>query len=885
MIRGAAPAAVLCLVLAGCGPFASFQDAQNRSDEPAGVLGDGRSVGERFDVHCGDVSALDVQIARYPTVADTGGTITFAVDSLGATVQRLAEVTYREADLTANEWIRLPIQSAESPPPTTLQLTATASDPDIAPTTVWATSHLASPDVTRYLGSQKVPGALTLRPYCDQPPLEIARTTLVRVSRDGLLWPVAVFLCVLPGLLLVHVLNRKIPDVATRLGLAAGWSVLLAPLTLVALTPARAASFGGVVLLTVGALGLIVVLRHQRGSITAFAKPDRTKSSFPAEPQSDEARDESNRTKSDHGHGVRLRPARPASVALIATVGAVVVRLVTARDLIAPMWVDSVQHSYIVGLILQSGGVPTTFGVASPTEPFDYHFGFHALAAFAAELSGASPAASVLAVGQILSTLLPLSVYTFARQMVRSDRAGAIAALLVALVTTQPTYSTTWGRYPELAGLVALPAVFAAVRLDPTRDWSWSRLILGTIALTGVFLTHPRIAVLVATLLAADTVVATVRLHRRRWPPDRDSVERVVKAIAQFASTVCLTGLLLLPWLARLRQSFNGFAGTPLDWQPINFPLTDAAAGPDGVVLGLAIVGVVVAIARGRSGGWVMVGWCALTLVAANPLAFHLSIFPWLSNESVAIALFFPGSVFAGYAIAALGDLLHFTTWPGSLRAAAGIGAIAAALSQTPGLVGAIHPCCTLLNPADVEAMSWVAQNTPSDARFLIDAREWSPGIWAGVDAGYWLWVLGPRQTTVPPLFYANGPTESREEVNQLAAAVERDAGVPADLARDARGAGARYVFVGSQGGPIDPGGLLGSSEFREVYGRDGAWVFEVVPAVGLGETTGFSGTDVVTGDVAPGGVTRSTVTEMTPVASGSPSRTKAAGLRSTTWG
>src|SRR5262249_44718432 len=195
-------------------------------------------------------------------------------------------------------------------------------------------------------------------------------------------------------------------DLAARLGSAVGWSVLLAPLALAAATPFHLGDDVGWLLLAGGAIALAVGVASPPFE---GVRPFR-----------------------------RLALASAATLARLATLVALGIRGITAKDLAAPAWGDSVQHAYVTQLILESGGVPATYGPLVPSQVFDYHFGFQTLAAAAAAVSCATAADAVLAVGQILSGLVCLSTYRFARRLTGRPAARAIAAVPVGLVPTEP---------------------------------------------------------------------------------------------------------------------------------------------------------------------------------------------------------------------------------------------------------------------------------------------------------------------------------------------------------------------------------------------------------------------------------------------------------------
>src|SRR5262249_42499012 len=68
---------------AGCGPFVDQSNLQDRADEPAGDLGSGGSVAERFVARCDGLTAVDVQLAVYPSLPRQNGQITIALRPVG----------------------------------------------------------------------------------------------------------------------------------------------------------------------------------------------------------------------------------------------------------------------------------------------------------------------------------------------------------------------------------------------------------------------------------------------------------------------------------------------------------------------------------------------------------------------------------------------------------------------------------------------------------------------------------------------------------------------------------------------------------------------------------------------------------------------------------
>ncbi|MBI3941632.1 MAG: hypothetical protein HY326_01345, partial [Chloroflexi bacterium] len=168
-----------------------------------------------------------------------------------------------------------------------------------------------------------------------------------------------------------------------------------------------------------------------------------------------------------------------------------------------PAWIDGVHHAWITQLINLDQRLPSDFGPLLPAAPFLYHFGFHALAALPAATGVASAAYSVLVAGQLLSLLVTLQVAAWAGHMLPSwPWAPVGAALVTGCLSLFPAYFVNWSRYPQLAGLVLLPALALLCAAFPIPARRRHHLLITFLA-AGLALTHYRMALVAACVLFA----------------------------------------------------------------------------------------------------------------------------------------------------------------------------------------------------------------------------------------------------------------------------------------------------------------------------------------------------------------------------------------------
>jgi hypothetical protein len=427
-----------------------------------------------------------------------------------------------------------------------------------------------------------------------------------------------------------------------------------------------------------------------------------------------------------------------------------------------------------------------------------------------------------------------------------------------------PMYYVNWGRYTQLAGQVILPVaiylVWVTLEAEPrifdlpvsAGETNWSkwrhripydagRMALTCLILGGLALTHYRILIFAILFIAAFFIL---RIRRETWR-------------ALLARTFWIgigAGLLFLPWF------IHTFAGkitltfaTQLTTQAESVSIATQQYNAIGdlssylpTLLWLILpVSIIWGLWRREKGVALISLWSILILLAANPQWLRLPGEGALSNFAVFIAAYIPVSVLAGYL---LGQLTSYKLKSESAPKSFALALLISMFVFAVGLWGAherlsdlqVMPDALVTRP-DIQAAEWIQENTPQDARFLVNSFfAYGDTLIVGSDGGWWLPLLARRQTTLPPINYGSegGPRPDYTLwVNSLTAEIQNKGIAHPDVLALLHARGVAYVYVGQRQGRVNYGGpymlepkqLLASPNFRLVFHQDRVWVFEIV--------------------------------------------------------
>jgi hypothetical protein len=441
-----------------------------------------------------------------------------------------------------------------------------------------------------------------------------------------------------------------------------------------------------------------------------------------------------------------------------------ITRFWAMRTLEAPLWADSVQHTVMTQLMLDNGGLFTSWLPYAPYKSLTFQFGFSAFSAIFAWLSGLNSERSVIIVGQLLNGLAVLALYPLAVRISKGNRWAGVGAVLVAgLISPMPAYYLNWGRYAQLAGQAVLPGSLWLVweALSPVSNRSASikrdrfltgiRISFAALVLAGMMLSSYRLPFFYPTFILVLVLCWGLPEWGRDW-------KTWGQKAGVLLAVVVLAGLFFLPWVPRLLGSnlvksigIVATRGSTIDavWADYQAWLGLFFYVPVPLFI-VTMVGLIWSLVRKN---WMVASqflWVALLASILAGGLIHLPGASSMRNFAILIALYIPIGLVVGWLISEVAG-----SGNGRLRQSfLAIIIIVAAILGGLGQRNIAKPdTFAYVTRPDTLAMAWIRENMPTDSNFLVEGLIYQGTGIIGSDAGWWLPLLADRQNTMPPQY------------------------------------------------------------------------------------------------------------------------------------
>jgi len=226
--------------------------------------------------------------------------------------------------------------------------------------------------------------------------------------------------------------------------------------------------------------------------------------------------------------------------------------------------------------------------------------------------------------------------------------------------------------------------------------------------------------------------------------------------------------------------------------------------------------------------------WWFFTLIAANPTWLNLPGEGLLSHGAVITGFYIPAGILIGFVIGFGINRLVIQKLKWGYPEVFAIIILLGAWGTLQRREDIVHEAIDVTRP-DLNAMQWITENTPPDAKFLVNATSiFGTDSWfVGTDAGWWIPLLAHRESTTKQMLY-NTETENkigtRKASNQLTRLVIDKGLIDPEVLLQLDNQDITHVYIGRRKNDIlgiHTSVLQNEPDFKAVYQQDRVWMFE----------------------------------------------------------
>lgn len=508
-----------------------------------------------------------------------------------------------------------------------------------------------------------------------------------------------------------------------------------------------------------------------------------------------------------------------------------------------PAWADSLHHTLLTQLTAVNGRLPHTLEPYFPNGLDMYHLGLYALSG-SAQILGRVPAhTALLWTAQYLNSLVGIGVYLVLARY--ANRLGAVVGLaVVSLFSLHPALWVNWGRFTQLASLVLMPIVwtFTLELLRPAEPqpaessrprWGW--VFLTALSTAALFFYHFRVAIFYLPLIGISFIWALVTTRNGRA---RRKLFMRMTAVGGIALILVIPALAAAAAQYLARSNRGSATLTPAQSQQLRqnyyeFPLTTIPylVAPVWLLIVTSLAALLGFIRRRRL-VWAMVIWAASLILIGNLYRLNIPQINFTNLGAVLIMLYLPIGLIIGTAVAEIPSFIpphHRSKTVGGILCFILIAALPGGYKRATTIETHRH----FLTNTDIEAMTWINQNLPPDATFVINTYFWLPKFAHGVDAGYWIPYFTHRHIVTSSMISGQTTAEYRQRTLALSEAgesLETDLSALETLYQS----GVEYIFIGANGDFSGPGlqvEFLRQSDWVEpIFEDGGTFILQIRP-------------------------------------------------------
>ena len=515
-----------------------------------------------------------------------------------------------------------------------------------------------------------------------------------------------------------------------------------------------------------------------------------------------------------------------------------------------PAWTDSLHHTIITKIVMQTGKLPFNMLPYDPGDLSIYHLGLYSLTGSVGLLAKTTPHFALVVYAQVLNAMAGLAVFVFLDKML--GRLPALAGMVfVSFISFQPALYFNWGRFTQLAAqTLLLPSALVFWQfLQNTKNEKPQKkkysevapIILVSLTIAATIMLHFRVAVFYVPLLVLLFLSALIS------KPTSKLMRQTIFLRAFLIAMLSL--LLVLPALIPGIKAYL-YPGTP-QAETIFDPTSTVTSSKiienpyyrfeysSFYILGLtktAMIVVIIGLLAGlcfkksRPLSLIAMGWTfSLWLIGSLP-NLNIQKLAIVNMTGVMILAYLPGAIGFGLLLFGLQQLLDRPFKP-SFGPILSWMILFSAIPFVLTTKDTIRPYYHFMRAEDEKAMQWIKANTPQESIIAINPTFWAGGAFHGSDAGYWIPYFAERETTTRTMMSEAAP--DFDMVRKRNEAVYKLYETPANL-QNLCDLGVDYLYSGNKDPftrhDFDIKGLLTQENTQLLYDQDNVQILKICP-------------------------------------------------------
>lgn len=421
-----------------------------------------------------------------------------------------------------------------------------------------------------------------------------------------------------------------------------------------------------------------------------------------------------------------------------------------------PAWSDSLHHTLLTKLVAVNGQLPYSLEPYEPVNLSMYHLGLYSITGTFTFLSNVPAHTALQWISQVFNGLCGIGIYLFLDKYV-SRKAAIIGLIVAGLFSFQPNWYFNWGRFTQLsAQSVLVTAMVLNIEVityykNLSQANNFFTVFIASLLNAGLFLLHFRVAVFYFLFLAIIVVVEFIRSYKAK---------KIFSYLINLAKITSFSIIFISP---SIFQAFVKYLEIKMvdvnqsisaDATYYHFPLSSYfSLGLPVWLFIITIIMLVLGLIRKNELITKIFFWVICLFGLGYLYLLNIPFLMVTNLGAILIMLYIPSSLIIGLGYEELKQLAPSLFKKDRLFN----GFLIAGLFFGYVRVFDIDESRFFISSEDIEAMSWIKQNLPEDAKFGINTVFWLSNHPHGIDSGYWIPYFTDRKINTGSMLFNIG--------------------------------------------------------------------------------------------------------------------------------